>query len=141
MAALAAGVTVLINNAGINLRAPFFTSSSMEAARREMEANYFGTLDMRRTFAAILVRNVQSGGCAIVKILSILEGHIAEPGVLLRRKGPVAAADRGRACRPAITAARTLGPAPCLCGNVRTPERPPSNTNLADKSSYTRELD
>ena len=71
-AAAAGDVRVLINNAGVNLRAPFIAAPSLERARREMETNYFGTLAMCRAFAPILVRNAVQGGGAIVNTLSIL---------------------------------------------------------------------
>lgn len=61
-------VTLLIDNAGImNLR-PLIGSDDDEAARDEMEVNYFGTLRMCRAFAPILGRN---GGGAIVNVLSV----------------------------------------------------------------------
>lgn len=71
-AAQASDVTLLINNAGVNLRAPFIAAPSMDGARREMETNYFGTLAMCRAFAPSLVRNGGAGDSAIINILSIL---------------------------------------------------------------------
>lgn len=71
-AAAAQDVRVLINNAGVNLRAPFIAAPSLDPARREMETNYFGTLAMCRAFAPVLVRNAAQGGSAIVNTLSIL---------------------------------------------------------------------
>lgn len=64
-----ADVTLLINNAGVNLRAGFIKSPTLDAARLEMEVNYFGTLAMCRAFAPVLGGN---GGGAIVNVLSIL---------------------------------------------------------------------
>ncbi|MBL8378785.1 MAG: SDR family NAD(P)-dependent oxidoreductase [Burkholderiales bacterium] len=61
--------TLLINNAGVNLRAGFIKAPTLEAARREMEVNYFGTLAMCRAFAPVLEAN---GGGALVNVLSIL---------------------------------------------------------------------
>jgi NAD(P)-dependent dehydrogenase (short-subunit alcohol dehydrogenase family) len=72
VAAQGADVTLLVNNAGINLRSPFIAAPSMAAARREMETNYLGTLAMCRAFAPALVRNTAFGGSAIVNMLSIL---------------------------------------------------------------------
>ncbi|NRQ37043.1 SDR family oxidoreductase [Nonomuraea sp. NN258] len=58
-------VTLLINHAGISRsHAP-----GPEAARAEMETNYFGTLAMSRAFAPILAAN---GGGALVNVLSVL---------------------------------------------------------------------
>jgi NAD(P)-dependent dehydrogenase (short-subunit alcohol dehydrogenase family) len=65
--AKAGDVTLLINNAGIELRAPFLGEPSTAAARREMEVNYFGALNMCRGFAPVLARNRG----AIVNILSL----------------------------------------------------------------------
>jgi NAD(P)-dependent dehydrogenase (short-subunit alcohol dehydrogenase family) len=63
-----ADVSLLVNNAGV-MRASTFTSSpSLDAARAEMETNYFGTLAMCRAFAPVLAAN---GGGAIVNMLSI----------------------------------------------------------------------
>jgi NAD(P)-dependent dehydrogenase (short-subunit alcohol dehydrogenase family) len=68
-AAACSDVTLLINNAGVNLRAGFIQAPSLDAARREMEVNYFGTLSVCRAFAPLLRKN---GGGAIVNVLSIL---------------------------------------------------------------------
>lgn len=81
-AAAAGDVTLLVNNAGINLRAPFIAAPSMEPARREMETNYFGTLAMCRAFAPALLRNAKGrpNGSAIVNMLSIL-GKVTLPNL------------------------------------------------------------
>lgn len=47
-------VTLLVNNAGILAMMRFIGSPSIDAAREEMETNYFGTLRMCRAFAPIL---------------------------------------------------------------------------------------
>jgi NAD(P)-dependent dehydrogenase (short-subunit alcohol dehydrogenase family) len=62
-------VNLLINNAGIALWTGFLAPNSLEAARAEMETNYFGPLLLGRAFAPILAKN---GGGAIVNILSIV---------------------------------------------------------------------
>ncbi|MBI1774810.1 MAG: SDR family oxidoreductase [Proteobacteria bacterium] len=64
-----AEVSLLVNNAGINLQAGFVASADLSRARAEMETNYFGPLAMCRAFAPILKAN---GGGAIVNMLSIL---------------------------------------------------------------------
>jgi NAD(P)-dependent dehydrogenase (short-subunit alcohol dehydrogenase family) len=46
-----AGVTLLVNNAGVMKASPFIGAPSLDAARLEMETNYFGTLSMCRAFA------------------------------------------------------------------------------------------
>lgn len=101
-AAAAGDTTLLINNAGVNLRSALIGAPSMDAARREMEVNYFGTLSMCRAFAPILGRN---GGGAIVNVLSILAKvtlpnlgtYCASKAALLRLSEGVRAelADRG----------------------------------------------
>ena len=65
----AADVTLLVNNAGINLQAGFLASKDLASARAEMETNYFGPMTMCRAFAPVLKAN---GGGAIVNMLSIL---------------------------------------------------------------------
>jgi NAD(P)-dependent dehydrogenase (short-subunit alcohol dehydrogenase family) len=62
-------VNLLINNAGIARGKSFLAPDSIEAARAEMETNYFGPLGVSRAFAPVLARN---GGGAIVNVLSAL---------------------------------------------------------------------
>jgi NAD(P)-dependent dehydrogenase (short-subunit alcohol dehydrogenase family) len=62
-------VNLLINNAGIALWSGFLSPDAVEAARSEMETNYFGPLLLSRAFAPVLAKN---GGGAIVNLLSIL---------------------------------------------------------------------
>ncbi|WP_020670458.1 SDR family oxidoreductase [Amycolatopsis nigrescens] len=59
-------VDLLVNNAAYGTLSPFIGSSSTDEARREMETNYFGTLNMCRAFAPLL------GGGALVNMLSIV---------------------------------------------------------------------
>jgi len=69
-AARAAGdVDLLVNNAGIARGSAFLADGGVEAARAEMETNYFGPLLVSRAFAPILARN---GGGAILNVLSAL---------------------------------------------------------------------
>jgi NAD(P)-dependent dehydrogenase (short-subunit alcohol dehydrogenase family) len=79
-AAAAIDTQILINNAGVNLRAPFIAASSIASARREMDTNYFGTLAMCRAFAPLLARHQNSGGSAIINIASIL-GKVTLPNL------------------------------------------------------------
>jgi NAD(P)-dependent dehydrogenase (short-subunit alcohol dehydrogenase family) len=62
-------VNLLINNAGISRWTGFLAPDGVDAARLEMETNYFGPLLLSRAFAPILANN---GGGAIVNVLSIL---------------------------------------------------------------------
>lgn len=66
-AAGAAGsdVTIVFNNAGITLNSEIASSDAFERARREMEVNYFGALQVLREFSPILASN---GGGAWVSV-------------------------------------------------------------------------
>jgi len=63
-----ADVSLLVNNAGVLKYSTFIGAPSLDAARQEMETNYFGTLSMCRAFAPVLAAN---GGGAIVNMLSV----------------------------------------------------------------------
>jgi NAD(P)-dependent dehydrogenase (short-subunit alcohol dehydrogenase family) len=62
-------VNLLVNNAGIAVWTGFLSPDSVEAARSEMETNYYGLLLLSRVFAPLLAKN---GGGAIVNLLSVL---------------------------------------------------------------------
>jgi len=64
----ASDVTLVFNNAGVVLNAELAGATVIEQARREMDVNYFGSLQMLREFAPILARN---GGGALVNIGSL----------------------------------------------------------------------
>ncbi len=68
VAAQCADVTLLVNNAGVLKYSTFIGAPDLDAARLEMETNYFGTLGMCRAFAPTLAAN---GGGAIVNMLSV----------------------------------------------------------------------
>ena len=61
-------VTLLVNNAGVMKASTFTDAPDLDAARLEMETNYFGTLSMCRAFAPVLAAN---GGGAVVNMLSV----------------------------------------------------------------------
>ena len=63
-----ADVSLLINNAGVMKASTFIGAPTLDAARQEMETNYFGTLSMCRAFAPVLAAH---GGGAIVNMLSV----------------------------------------------------------------------
>ncbi len=67
-AATCSDVTLLVNNAGYHANSRLVLGDDVDAPRREMEVNYFGTLAMTRAFASVLGRN---GGGAIVNVLSV----------------------------------------------------------------------
>ena len=68
VAAQCADVSLLVNNAGVMKASTFINAPNLDAARLEMETNYFGTLSMCRAFAPVLAAN---DGGAIVNMLSI----------------------------------------------------------------------
>jgi short-subunit dehydrogenase len=64
-----ADVDLLINNAGVSKASGLLADGAVEAARVEMETNFFGPLLVSRAFAPILARN---GGGALLNVLSAL---------------------------------------------------------------------
>jgi short-subunit dehydrogenase len=64
-----ADVDLLINNAGVSRGSALLAAGSVEAARAEMETNFFGPLLVSRAFAPVLARN---GGGALLNVLSAL---------------------------------------------------------------------
>ena len=62
-------VSIVVNNAGILRQSASLADGGIEAARAEMETNYFGSMRMARAFAPILRDN---GGGALVNVLSVL---------------------------------------------------------------------
>ena len=63
-----ADVSLLVNNAGVMRASSFLDPATLDAARSEMETNYFGALTMCRAFAPVLAAN---GGGAIINMLSV----------------------------------------------------------------------
>jgi NAD(P)-dependent dehydrogenase (short-subunit alcohol dehydrogenase family) len=61
-------VTILINNAGIANTGGFLPEGSIDAARAQLETNFFGPLRLSQAFAPVLATH---GGGAIVNVLSI----------------------------------------------------------------------
>jgi NAD(P)-dependent dehydrogenase (short-subunit alcohol dehydrogenase family) len=61
-------VSLLVNNAGVMKTSTFIGAPDLDAARLEMETNYFGTLRMCRAFAPVLAAN---GGGALINMLSV----------------------------------------------------------------------
>ena len=70
-AAIAGDVTVLVNNAGIFTQADLLTGP-IDEIRRELETNYFGTLNAIREFVPVIEKN---GGGAILDVLSVLSWY------------------------------------------------------------------
>ena len=67
-AELANEATILINNAGV-LTGGSLLTSPLEGIRRDLETNFFGTLNVIRAFAPVIERN---GGGAIANVLSVV---------------------------------------------------------------------
>jgi NAD(P)-dependent dehydrogenase (short-subunit alcohol dehydrogenase family) len=67
-AAACPDVTLLVNNAGLFTNTRLVLTDDPQAARREMEVNFFGVLNMTRAFAPVLGAN--GGGC-IANVLSV----------------------------------------------------------------------
>lgn len=75
-AALACGdVSIVVNNAGIGRSSTSLAPGALDAARAELETNYFGPMQVARAFAPVLRDN---GGGALVNVLSVLS-FIAMP--------------------------------------------------------------
>ena len=64
---VARDVELVINNAGVLLATSLEEAATLDLARREMEVNYFGPLQLLRAFAPTLAR---TGGGAVVNISS-----------------------------------------------------------------------
>jgi NAD(P)-dependent dehydrogenase (short-subunit alcohol dehydrogenase family) len=62
-------VSIVINNAGILRSSASLAPGAIDAARAEMETNFFGSMQMARAFAPVLRDN---GGGALVNVLSVL---------------------------------------------------------------------
>jgi NAD(P)-dependent dehydrogenase (short-subunit alcohol dehydrogenase family) len=61
-------VNLLVSNAGLFTNTRLVRAGDPDAARREMEVNYFGTLNMTRAFAPVLGAN---GGGYVANVLSV----------------------------------------------------------------------
>jgi NAD(P)-dependent dehydrogenase (short-subunit alcohol dehydrogenase family) len=64
----AGDVTLVINNAGIARFGGFLAEDSIDAARAQLETNFFGPLRVSQAFAPILAAN---GGGAVLNVLSV----------------------------------------------------------------------
>ena len=76
-ARLGSNIDILVNNAGFNANTGALEPVSSEAAREEMEVNYFGTLNLLRAFAPAM-RARRSG--VIVNMLTMLS-HVNLPAM------------------------------------------------------------
>jgi NAD(P)-dependent dehydrogenase (short-subunit alcohol dehydrogenase family) len=62
-------VSIVVNNAGIGRGSTSLAPGAVDAARAELETNFFGSLQVAQAFAPILRDN---GGGALVNVLSVL---------------------------------------------------------------------
>lgn len=60
--------TILVNNAGLHAQDRLVLAEDPDAARREMEVNYFGPLATTRAFAPVMHAN---GGGSFINVLSV----------------------------------------------------------------------
>ncbi|WP_454625112.1 SDR family oxidoreductase [Bradyrhizobium cenepequi] len=67
-ASLATGVTLLVNNAGVNHNTAFMLAPDLAFAREEIEINYLAPLRVTRAFAPTLIKNRG----AVLNLLTIL---------------------------------------------------------------------
>ncbi len=103
-AAACADVTLLINNAGTSLNQGMISAPDLQAAKAEMDVNYFGMAAMCRAFAPILK---QQGGGAIVNILSLL-GKVNLPFSGSYSASKAAAISMTHSVRAELAAQKTL---------------------------------
>ena len=129
-AARAADVALLVNNAGVNSQRAFIAAPSLDDARREMETNYFGTLDMCRAFAPVLKKN---GGGAIVNMASIL-GEVTLPmmGSLCASKAALLRLTQGVRAELAGQGTRVLAVLPGAVDTDMSRDFPPPKMPPAD---------
>ena len=96
----AADVNLVINNAGIAQPGGFLASDSEMVARHIFETNFFGVLNVSKSFAPVLKAN---GGGALVNVLSVASW--VNGGVNIDHGQPVVA---GHSIRPAFVRQRVF---------------------------------
>jgi NAD(P)-dependent dehydrogenase (short-subunit alcohol dehydrogenase family) len=93
-------VDLVINNAGVGTGAPLLSEGAADAARHELEVNYFGTMAVSRAFAPILAAN---GGGTLVNILSVVS-WVAVPAIATYSASKAAAWSLTNALRTVLRA-------------------------------------
>ena len=68
-ASICGDVSIVVNNAGIGRSSASLAPDAIDAARAELETNYFGIMRMAQAFVPVLREN---GGGALVNVLSVL---------------------------------------------------------------------
>lgn len=71
-------VDILVNNAGLLYFDDFSNQDALANARKQMDVNYFGVLELTQAFAPILKAN---GGGTVATVSSIV-GHVTMPGAM-----------------------------------------------------------
>ena len=99
-----ADVSIVVNNAGILRKSTSLADGDIEAARAEMDTNYFGSMRVAQAFAPILRDN---GGGALVNVLSVLS-FISMPQVATYSASKSAAWSLTNALRIALRRQGTL---------------------------------
>jgi NAD(P)-dependent dehydrogenase (short-subunit alcohol dehydrogenase family) len=132
-ARLAPDVTLLINNAGINHLSRALYAQNADAARAEMEVNYFGTLAMCRAFAPILTTNAATHLCAIVNVISIL-ARVALPamGSLCASKAAALRMTESMRAELAAHAVRVIGILPGAIDTDMSRDFPPPKLAVSE---------
>ncbi|HEU4324311.1 MAG TPA: SDR family oxidoreductase [Roseiflexaceae bacterium] len=91
-------LTLLVNNAGVSFPQHLLAASALDAARREMDVNYFGLLRVSQALAPALAAN---GGGAIINVLSILS-RVPLPAVASYSASKAAALSLTQSLRAAL---------------------------------------
>lgn len=96
-------VTILVNNAGIGRFGGLLEPGAIDAAREQLETNYFGPWRMSAAFAPILAAN---GGGAILNVLSVAS-WVTTPTLAVYATSKAAAWSLTNALRHALRAQGT----------------------------------
>ena len=99
--AQAGDVTLLVNNAGV-LDFGGILDAPLEAARRNLDVNFFGTLVMARAFAPVIEAN---GGGGIVNILTLV-ALASMPGLAVYNASKAAALSMTQSLRASLSGKR-----------------------------------
>jgi NAD(P)-dependent dehydrogenase (short-subunit alcohol dehydrogenase family) len=120
---LASPASILINNAGFNANSGALSAPTVDSARREMEVNYFGTLNMIRAVAPAMRRQ---GRGVIVNILTVMS-HVNLPLMGSYCASKAAAYSLTQAARAELAASgvRVLGVFPGAVDTAMSSRVPP----------------
>jgi NAD(P)-dependent dehydrogenase (short-subunit alcohol dehydrogenase family) len=120
-------VDILVNNAGVNGNRGIFEDGAAEWARREMEVNYLGSLNMLRAFAPAL-RARRSG--AVVQLLSFVAlANIPSMGSYSASKAAARSLAQAARAELAPFGVAVLGVFPRMVDTVMTAHLPMAKTS------------